>query len=175
MVASSALFAALVNIFISQSLAAAVASAVEQVVARGGGYPASNPPGVTCYNKWETVTNDPVVQYWYVVVTDAENSIKANRVWNHLNLNGCAPTENKYHVQSDINGAALTFHTSEACTAQRVSHAIRSGSDPAENIACQFTDKDGADAGTAASSALGSVSNGVIWEILQGLNAFKNL
>lgn len=58
MVASSMVLAALANIFISQSHAAAVPNAAEEVVARGGGFPASNPPGMTCYNTWETVTND---------------------------------------------------------------------------------------------------------------------
>jgi hypothetical protein len=74
-----------------------------------------------------------------VTVPNAENSIKADRVWNHLNLNGCAPTENKYYAQSQINGCSLTFHTSSACTAARVSHALRSGSDPGINIACEYT------------------------------------
>ncbi|CAJ2513084.1 Uu.00g012030.m01.CDS01 [Anthostomella pinea] len=165
MFASTTVLAALANIFISQSLAAAVPNAPVTVVARGGGFPASNPPGVTCYNTWETVTNDPVVQYWYVTVQDAGNSIKADRVWNHLNLNGCAPTENKYHVESAINGCALTFHTSEACTAARVSDALRSGSDPAINIACSFTGKDGPGAGEAVASAI----DGTLEGILEGL------
>ncbi|CAJ2504036.1 Uu.00g114300.m01.CDS01 [Anthostomella pinea] len=168
MFASTTVLAALANIFISQSLGAAVPNAPEKVVARGGGYPASNPPGVSCYNTWETVTNDPVVQYWYVVVKDAGNQIKADRVWNHLNLNGCAPTENKYHVESDINGCALTFHTSEACTAARVSHALRSGSEPGINIACAFTGKEGPDPGEGAASA----GDGVLEGILHGIGAF---
>jgi hypothetical protein len=63
MVASATVLAALANIFISQSLAAAVPKAVEKVVARGGGYPASNPVGVSCYNTWETVTNDVRKRY----------------------------------------------------------------------------------------------------------------
>lgn len=58
MVASLTVLATLANVFVSQSLAAAVPNAIEKVVARGGGFPASNPPGVTCYNTWETVTND---------------------------------------------------------------------------------------------------------------------
>lgn len=58
MVASSAVLAALANIFISGSLAAALPDAVGAVLPRGGGFPASNPPGVSCYNTWETVTND---------------------------------------------------------------------------------------------------------------------
>lgn len=103
-----------------------------------------------------------------MVVTDAENSIKADRVWNHLNLNGCAPTENKYHVQSDINGCSLTFHTSEACTSQRVSDALRSGSDPAINIACEFTEKDGADPGEAAAAA----ADGALEAVLEAIGAF---
>lgn len=41
-----------------QSLASAIPSTSVVVAPRGGGYPASNPPGVTCYNTWETVTND---------------------------------------------------------------------------------------------------------------------
>lgn len=93
---------------------------------------------------------------------DAGNSIKADRVWNHLNLNGCAPTENKYHVESSINGCALTFHTSEACTAARVSHALRSGSDPAINIACAFTGKDGVDGGEAAATAADGALEGIL-------------
>lgn len=40
------------------SLAAAAQASPLTKVVRGGGYPASNPPGVTCYNTWETVTND---------------------------------------------------------------------------------------------------------------------
>ena len=42
----------------STLLATAHSSSVDKLRARGGGYPASNPPGVTCYNTWETVTND---------------------------------------------------------------------------------------------------------------------
>ncbi|MCJ1293154.1 hypothetical protein MMC34_004707 [Xylographa carneopallida] len=169
MIASSTILLALANIFVSQSLAAAVPNALEKVVARGGGFPASNPPGVTCYNKWETVTNDPVVQYWYVTVPNAGNSIKADRVWNHLNLNGCAPTENKYHVESSIKGCALSFHTSEACTAARVSHALRSGSDPGINIACQFTGKGyTVDPGEAAATAVDATIGGIL-EGLSGL------
>lgn len=63
MVASSLALAAVANIFISHSLAAALPSALERVVPRGGGFPASNPPGVTCYNTWETVTNDVRKRY----------------------------------------------------------------------------------------------------------------
>ena len=103
-----------------------------------------------------------------MVVQNAENSIKADRVWNHLNLNGCAPTENKYHVESSINGASLTFHTSEACTAARVSDALRSGSDPGQNIACAFTGKDGVDAGEAAATA-GDAAFEAVLEGLKGL------
>lgn len=58
MIANPTTRAALAAIFLGHSLAVAVPGAVEGVVARGGGYPASNPPGVTCYNTWETVTND---------------------------------------------------------------------------------------------------------------------
>lgn len=83
------------------------------------------------------------------------NDIKADRVWNHLNLNGCAPTENKYYAESSINGSALTFHTSEACTAARVSDAIRSGSEPGVNIACEFTPaNDGVNPGEAAAAGV---------------------
>lgn len=42
----------------SQSLASAIPSTSVEVAARAGGYPASNGPGVSCYNTWETVTND---------------------------------------------------------------------------------------------------------------------
>ena len=98
-----------------------------------------------------------------MVVQNAANSIKADRVWNHLNLNGCAPTENKYHVESSINGCALTFHTSEACTAARVSDALRSGSDPAMNIACQFTGKGNqVDPVEAAASAVDATIEGIL-------------
>lgn len=89
-------------------------------------------------------------------------------MWNHLNLNDCAPTENKYHVESDINGGALAFHASEACTADAVSKAIRSGSDPAMNVACEFTDKDGVDPGEAAASGVDDALTG----ILEALGAF---
>ena len=65
-------------------------------------------------------------------------------MWNHLNLNGCAPTENKYYAEDSIKGSILTFHTSEACTAARVSHATRSGSDPGVNIACAYSGKNDA-------------------------------
>lgn len=99
---------------------------------------------------------------------NAGNSIKADRVWNHLNLNGCAPTENKYHVEKGINGCALTFHTSEACTAARVSHALRSGSDPGINIACAFTNKGGVDPGEAAATA-GDAAFEAVLEGLRGL------
>ena len=58
MVAPSMVLVGLANIFVSQSLVAAIPNALGKVVARGGGFPASNPPGVTCYNTWETVTND---------------------------------------------------------------------------------------------------------------------
>ena len=104
-----------------------------------------------------------------MVVQNAQNSIKADRVWNHLNLNGCAPTENKYHVESSINGCALTFHTSEACTAARVSDALRSGSDPGINIACQFTGKGSSvDPGEAAATAVDAAIEGIL-EGLSGL------
>jgi len=164
MVSFSTAVVAATSIFATQ----AVAAAVPALAARGGGYPASNPVGTSCYNKWETVTNDPVVQYWYVVASNVGNDIKADRVWNHLNLNGCAPTENKYYAKSNINGAVLTFHTSEACTAARVSHALRSGSDPGVNIACAFTGKDGVDPGEAAATGGDAVLEG----ILEGLGAF---
>jgi hypothetical protein len=58
MVASYTAVAALAGIFISQANAAAVPQVSSALDARGGGIPASNPPGVTCYNTWETVTND---------------------------------------------------------------------------------------------------------------------
>ena len=58
MVVFSMVLVGLANIFVSRIFAAAVPNAIEKVVARGGGFPASNPPGVTCYNTWETVTND---------------------------------------------------------------------------------------------------------------------
>lgn len=103
-----------------------------------------------------------------MVIADAENSVKADRVWNHLNLNDCAPTENKYHVESDINGCALTFHASEACTADAVSKAIRSGSDPAMNVACYFTEKEGVDPGEAAAAGIDSA----LEAILEGIGAF---
>lgn len=108
----------------------------------------------------------PVVQYWYMVVPDS--GVKADRMWNHLNLNGCAPTENKYYSEPGINGIALTFHTSEACTAARVSDAYRSSSDPPYNVACQFTDKDGVDPGEAAASAGDDALDG----ILEAIGAF---
>lgn len=93
------------------------------------------------------------------------NSIKADRVWNHLNLNGCAPTENKYYAESSINGSILTFHTSEACTAARVSHAIRSGSSPGVNIACQyFGKKDGIDTNGIAGAVTGTLE-GILGEL----------
>lgn len=101
-------------------------------------------------------------------MADAENSIKADRVWNHLNLNDCAPTENKYYAQSSINGCALTFHASEACTADAVSKAIRSGSDPGVNVACAFTEKDGVDPGEAAASGV----DDALGAILETIGAF---
>lgn len=58
MVANSQLVAAVATLFFSQSHAAAIPGFDGDLVPRGGGYPASNPPGVTCFNTWETVTND---------------------------------------------------------------------------------------------------------------------
>lgn len=103
-----------------------------------------------------------------MVAPGVGNDIKADRVWNHLNLNACAPTENKYYANDTIDGCALTFHTSEACTAQRVSDAIRSGSDPGVNIACQFTDKDGATPSQEAAAA-GNGAAAAILEFLKGI------
>ncbi|KAK8040202.1 hypothetical protein PG993_008613 [Apiospora rasikravindrae] len=135
MFGSFSTFATLATLLVSQAFAAPMTNetAVEQhaqILPRGGGYPESNPPGVICYNRWEKVTNDPVVQYWYVTAQDMGHAIKANKLWNHLNLNGCAPTEHVQHLKPEINGAVYTFHTSEACTSARVSHAIRSSSNP---------------------------------------------
>lgn len=103
-----------------------------------------------------------------MVVANAGNSIKADRVWNHLNLNGCAPTERKYYAESKINGCALTFHTSEACNANAVSKAIRSGSEPGINVACAFTGKGGVGPGEAAASGI----DGALEGILEGIGAF---
>jgi hypothetical protein len=92
-----------------------------------------------------------------------------------LNLNGCAPTENKYYAESSINGSSLTFHTSEACTADRVSNAIRSGSDPGVNIACEFTGKDGADPALIGNKVAGSVADSAVTAILEGLMGLSDL
>lgn len=104
------------------------------------------------------------------MVANAGNTIKADRVWNHLNLNDCAPTENKYYAQSSINGCALTFHASEACTAEAVSKAIRSGSDPGVNVACAFTDKDGVDPTEAAVEGIDAALEGV-FEVIGAFGA----
>lgn len=63
MFGSFSTFAALATLLASQAFAAPMTNetAVEehaQILARGGGYPESNPPGVICYNRWEKVTND---------------------------------------------------------------------------------------------------------------------
>lgn len=44
----------------SHSLASTIPATFtdSKVVPRAGGYPDSNPPGVSCFNTWETVTND---------------------------------------------------------------------------------------------------------------------
>lgn len=102
-----------------------------------------------------------------MIAPNVGNQIKADRVWNHLNLNGCAPTENKYYAQSNINGSSLTFHTSEACTAGRVSDAIRSGSEPGVNIACEFVEKDGADPGESGATVLAAIIQAIL-ETLHG-------
>ncbi|KAK7949291.1 uncharacterized protein PG986_010177 [Apiospora aurea] len=169
MFGSFSAFATLAALFASQTLAAPTTNETAQILPRGGGYPASNPPGVFCYNRWEKVTNDPVVQYWYVTAQDMGHAIKANRLWNHLNLNGCAPTEHVQHLKPEINGAVYTFHTSEACTAARVSHAIRSASSPPKDIACKFTQKNnGISPGGAAGAASGGANSAVLG-ILRGL------
>ncbi|KAI1879194.1 hypothetical protein JX265_002148 [Neoarthrinium moseri] len=114
----------------------------------------------SCENTWEHVTNDPVVQYWYLVVPNS--GVKANRMWNHLNLNGCAPTEHKYYNTPKNHGVALTFHTSEACTAARVSHAYRSSSDPPYNLGCTFNGKESPNGGEAGAAAIDAAFEAVI-------------
>lgn len=49
----------------SQSFSSAIPSTSVHIAPRGGGYPASNDPGVTCYNTWETVTNDVSIPVEY--------------------------------------------------------------------------------------------------------------
>jgi hypothetical protein len=102
----------------------------------------------------------PVVQYWYVVVPNS--GVKADRMWNHLNLNGCAPTANKYYGTPKNKGIALTFHTSEACTAARVSHAYRSSSDPPYNLGCTFTGKAGVNGGEGGAAAIDGAFNALL-------------
>lgn len=58
MFATPSLIAATATLLFSQSLAAAIPDTSVNIVPRGGGIPASNGPGMTCYNSWETVTND---------------------------------------------------------------------------------------------------------------------
>lgn len=58
MVSSSKLVAYMATLLFTQSLASVLPVTSEEVIPRSGGYPASNPPGTTCYNTWETVTND---------------------------------------------------------------------------------------------------------------------
>lgn len=63
MVAYSTLIASAATLFLSQSLASAIPA--ERITPRGGGFPDSNPPGVSCFNTWETVTNDVCVPHDY--------------------------------------------------------------------------------------------------------------
>lgn len=89
-------------------------------------------------------------------------ALKADRMWNHLNLNDCAPTENKYYSEPNIKGSAITFHASEACTAEAVSHAYRSSTSPPINIACAFTGKNSdIDPGEVAGSGLDAAIEGI--------------
>lgn len=162
MVHQTAITATIAALFATQSFASALpAMPAKELVARD----TIDSNSVSCFNTWETVTNDPVVQYWYMVVPDS--GVKADRMWNHLNLNDCAPTENKYYNTPKNGGIALTFHASEACTAKAVSEAYRSSSDPPKNVGCTFTGKDGVDGGEAGATAIDGAFNA----LLEGLGA----
>lgn len=94
-------------------------------------------------------------------MTIPKGGCKADRMWNHLNLNGCAPTENKYYDINDKTGVALTFHTSEACDAEKVSHAYRSSSEPPANVACQFNPKEAVSALEGGVTGVAAVFTGI--------------
>lgn len=99
------------------------------------------------------IQTQPVVQYWYMF--QPGSSVDAGKMWNHLNLLGCAVTEHHAYKLPCYDGYGLSFHTSEACTAWRVSEAYKDSSSPQIMPHCDFYGKnDGTDSSGIAETVV---------------------